>query len=335
MSGLKVKIASAIREKDFLAKGVCLLLAVILWAFIVTGKTEKLRFNIPIMVKNLPSDMAISNMSERSASIILEGRKEDLKSINVKNIKAMINMANAEVGEPRTYQIQIDKQLPEDISISPLNSDVSVTVEQKENKWITVVPSIVGTVPKGKIIIDKTVVPERVRISGPKSAVDDVDFVNTEDVSVDNETSDIQRQTGLKTDKYKDITFGENTVTVKVMITDLKDLAVVNAPIKVRNGNKDYDYEIKDHDVAVYMRLRNNVAVATDDVEAYIDLGKINVKKLFGNDQKISAVQEMPIVVRGITISMADIISILPKKTQVKIIKKTDIAKPSREYVPD
>jgi hypothetical protein len=328
MNGLKSKIASAIREKDFLAKGVCLLLAVILWAFIVTGKTEKLRFKIPIMVKNLPSDLAISGMSERYASIVLEGRKEDLKSVNIKNIKAMINMANAEAGEPRTYQIQIDKQLPEDISISPASSDVSVTVDQKENKWITVVPSIAGTVPKGKIIIDKTVVPERVRISGPKSVVNDAESVDTEDVSVDNESSDIQRQTGLKTEKYKDVAFSENTVTVKVMITDLKDLAVVNASVKARNGNKDYDYEIKDHDVAVYVRLRNNLAVATDDVEAYIDLGRLNVKKLFGNDKKISAVQEMPIAVRGINITMADIISIMPKKTQVKISRKPENTKP-------
>ena len=328
MNSVKERIVSAIREKDFLAKGVCLLLAVILWAFIVSAKTETQRFKVPIMVKNLPSDLAVASMSDRVATIVLEGRKEELKSVNIKTIKAMIDLSDAKIGDPKTYQIQIEKQIPEDISISPVNSDVIVSVDQKEDKWIAVVPSIVGTVEKGKIIIDKTVVPERVMISGPKSIIADIESVNTEDVSVDNESSDIQRKAELKTEKNKDIAFSENTVTVKVTITDLKDLAVVNAPVKVRNGNRDYSYEIKDHDVAVYVRLRNNLAVATDDVEAFIDMGRINVKKLFGNNEKISAIQEMPIVVRGIKITMADIISIMPKKTQIKISKKTETAKP-------
>jgi len=328
MSNVKGRIATAVREKDFLAKGVCLLLAVILWAFIVQAKTETLRFNIPIAVKNLPAELAVADMSDRFATIVLEGSKDELKSVNIKNIKAMIDLTDAKIGEPRTYQIQIEKQIPEDISVSSVTGDVAVTVDQKEDKWISVVPSIVGAVQKGKIIIDKTVLPDRVRISGPKSLVDNMESINTEDVSVDNESSDFQRHAGLKIEKYKEIAFGENTVTVKVAITDLKDLAVVNAPVKVRNGNKDYSYEIKDRDVTVYVRLRNNLAVATDDVEAYIDMGKLNVRKLVGNDDNMSAVQEMPIVVRGIKITMADIISILPKKTQVKISKKAVTAKP-------
>lgn len=328
MKDLKGKIASAIREKDFLAKGICLLLAVILWAFIVSAKTETHRFKVPIVVKNLPSDLVVAGMSNRFATIELEGRVDELKSVNIKAIKAMIDMADAKIGDPQNYQILIEKQIPEDISVSTVNSEVAVTVEKKEEKWIAVVPIIVGEVQKGKVIIDKTVTPERVMISGPKSVVNGVEFVETEDVSVDNELSDIQRKVGLKTDKYKDIVFSEDTFTVKVSVTDLKDLALVNAPIKVRNGNKDYNYEIKDHYVAVYVRLRNNLSVATDDVEAYIDLGKINVKKLIGNDEKISAIRDLQIVVRGIKITPADIISIMPKKTQVKISKKANMVKP-------
>jgi hypothetical protein len=328
MNDWKGKIASAIRDKDFLAKGVCLLLAVILWAFIVQAKTETQRFKIPIAVKNLPSDLAVAGMSERFVTIVVEGPRDEIKNVNIKSIKAMIDLEDAKVGDPQTYKLQIEKQIPEDISISPLNGEVAVTVEKKEEKWITVVPAIVGTVQKGKIIIDKTVVPERVMISGPKSIVADVESIETEDVSVDNESSEVQRKTGLKTEKYKDITFSENTFTVRVTITDLKDLAVVNAPIRVKNGNKDYDYETRDHYVAVYVRLRNNLAVATDDVEAYIDAGRLNVKKLFGNDERIPPAQEIPIAVRGIKITMADIISIMPKKTQVKISKKTVAAKP-------
>lgn len=326
MNVLGEKIKSIVRERDFFAKGVCLLLAVILWAFIVSGKTEKLRYKVPIAAKNLPANLAVTDLSGKYAVIQLEGRKDELKSVNVKNIKVTVNMEKALVGEEKAYPVQVEKlQVPEDVAISLVDRDVNLNVEKKEEKWIKVLPNIVGSVPKGKIVIDKVVVPDHVRISGPKSAVNDIDDIETEEVSIENEARDFQRQVGLKNDRHKDITFGEKAFLVKVLITDVKDLVMVTVTAVVRNGMKDYDYELKERDIEVYVRANNNRPVAPGDFEAFVDASKVNAKALFDDEGKESVTKELPVVIVGKKINMADIISIMPKKVTVKIIRRQNM----------
>jgi hypothetical protein len=323
MNGIKNKLMAIVREKDFLAKGVCLLLSVILWAFIISGKTEKLRYKVPIVTRNLPANLAVPGLSGRYTLVLLEGRKDELKSVNIKNIRAIVDMEKAAVGEEKAYPIQVEKlQVPEDVTISLVDPEVILPVEKREEKWVTVLPNIVGSTQKGKIVIDKFVIPERVKISGPLSAINDVEQVETEEVSIENETADLQRQVALKKEPYKDITFGEKTFTVKVLITDIRDLAMVTVTASVRNGLKEYDYEIKDREIEVYVRSKNNRPVAPGDVEAYVDASKVNPKSLMDAERKDTVVKELPVLIAGKKINAADIISIMPKKVLVRITRR-------------
>ncbi len=326
MKVIKDRIMYVVRERDFLAKGVCLLLAVILWAFIISGKTEKLRYKVPLTIKNLPANMAVSGLSGRTAVIILEGKKEELKNVNIKNIRITIDLENASLGGPRDYPVQVEKQeVPEDISISLVDREVTLTIEKKEFKWVRVVPVITGEVGKGKIIIDKQVVPEQVMISGPRSVINDIDTIDTEEVSVENETGEIKRQVGLNAEKYKDVSFSEKNFTVRVLVTDLKDLEVITVPVGVKNAPREYEYEVKDREVEVYIRLAEKQSVAPGDVEAFIDAGKVNARLLLAKEQKDTVVKDLPVVVAGRNINTTDIISVMPKKVLVKITHKQNM----------
>ncbi|MBP7736248.1 MAG: YbbR-like domain-containing protein [Spirochaetes bacterium] len=326
MKVIKERLTSIVGERDFMAKGICLLLAVILWAFIMTGKTEKLRYKVPIVTRNLPANLAVTGLSGRYAMVLLEGRKDELKSVNIKNIKATVNMEKAEIGDSKAYPIQVEKlQVPEDVSISVVEPEVILTVEKKEDKWVRVVPAITGTAPKGKIIVDKTVLPERVRISGPKSVINDIESVDTEGVSVENETGELQRQVGLMKERYKDVTFNEKKFMVRVLITDLKDLVMVTAPVSIRNGAKEYEYEIRDREVEVYIRSKNNRPVAPGDLEAYVDAARVNLKALFEAERKDTVLKELPVAITGKNINIADIISVMPKKVLVRITRRQNM----------
>ncbi len=303
-----------------MAKGACLLLAVILWAFIISGKTETLRYKVPIVTRNLPANLAVSGLSGRSAVVMLEGKKDELKSVNIKSVKATVNMDKALVGVEKAYPIQIEKsQVPEDISISLVDTEITLIVEKKEEKWIKVLPNVAGSVPKGTIIIDKLVIPDRVKISGPKSSINEIDAVETEAVSIENEGRDVERQVGLDKSKYKDITFGEKAFIIKVLITDIGDLTMITVPVGVRNRSNEYTYEIKDNEVEVYVRSKENRAVNPADVEAFVDAGKLNVQSLFEYEKGDTLVRDMPVVVVGRGIATPDIISIVPKKVLVRI----------------
>ncbi len=312
-----------VKEPDFLAKIGSLLLAVILWAFIAAGKTETLRFRIPITVNNLSADFVISSMSDTYASIVAEGSREQLKSFNVRNIKAFVDLEGATPGEPGSYPIVLEKrQVSEEVSVTLVNDAVTVALEARVEKWIDVVPNIVGTVKKGKIIVDKTVFPERVRISGPKSAVASVNSIMTQPVTVENEAGDIQRQVGLEREDLGDLQFSERVFAVKVVIADMKDLTVITVPAVMRNENNDYEYEIREPDVEIYVRSRLNRVITPEDVDVYVDAGKIILKGAFDEEGTAEVFREVPVSVLGRTFPGSDIISIMPKKKTVRITRK-------------
>jgi hypothetical protein len=329
---IKHKILSTAKERDYLAKAACLLLAVILWGYIASGKTDKLRYRMPLSVRNVPSTLAVSGMSERSAVLVLEGRKEHLKSINIKNITAYVNLDNAAPGT-KEYPVRLEKQqMPEEVTLSLANDKVAITVEKKEDRLVRVVPVIEGTVRKGKIIIDRMVFPERVRITGPKSVVDSIDTLETQEVSVENEAVDLNRQVGLRTESFPDITLGEKVFTVRVAITDLRDLIMVTAPVAVLNGGRDFEYDVRDREVEVYLRSKNNRAEAADGVEAFVDAARLNYQALFANEPAaVSA--ELPVVVVGRTVAAADIVSIIPRKVLVRITRKKPAPAPQGDHV--
>ncbi len=329
------KIVAGARKRDYLAKTVCLLLAVILWAYIAAGRTDTLRFRMPIVPRSVPSHLAISEMSERYAVLVVEGRKEHLKSINIKNVRAYVNLDNAVVGS-KEYPIRLDKQqVPEEVTLSLASGEVTVTIEKKSERWVRVVPVIEGTVRKGKVMIDRMVFPERVRITGPKSIIDSIDSLDTEEVSVENETADLNRQVGLRHERLADISLSEKLFTVKVAITDLKDLVMVTVPVTVLNGSNDFDYELRDREAEVYVRAKNDLGVAADQVEASVDAARLNYLALFGNEAAGSASADLPVTVIVRTAAAADIVSIIPRKALVRITRRKPAAAPQGEHVGD
>ncbi len=324
MKGLADKIIKFATGGDLLAKLICLALAVILWMLVTSSKVETLKFKIPITLKNLAPNLIVSNMSSRFVTVQFEGRNDDLKNPMLKSVKAFVNLENASVGQPKYYPVEIEKQeIPEEITVAALIREVLVTVDRKENKWVEVVPTITGRVPEGKIIIDKTVTPDRVKVTGPQSVLNAIQSVETDEVSVDNETAEFERQEGLKKDdRFKNVTFGTTLFTVRVVIVDAKNISALGCQLRIRNALRDYSYEMKSTQVVVYVRTKDNRAVTPADVDAFIDPGELDLGAMF-EDEKVSSVwRELPIIVIGKIGAAADIISYLPKKVWIKISRK-------------
>jgi hypothetical protein len=325
MKGIAEKIIEISRGRHNIAKMICLVLAVILWVLVSSSKIETLKFKIPIVLKNLPPEVIVSNISEKFATVVFEGRNDDLKSPTLRTVKAVVNLENAIVGESASYPVMIEKQeIPDDIVVQPVTREITITVERIDEKWVEVIPSIVGSVRQGKMIIDKTIIPERVKISGPRSVINNIQFVETEEVTVDNEAEDFDRQVGLKKDgqTFKDIVFGEKIFTIKVTVSDIKDFIVLSVPVKIRNSGKEYLYEMKDPDVVVYVRSKNYKSLTSTDIDAFVDASKLNIRKTFEEGKILSLTRSMPVAAVGININTADIVSIKPKKVLIKIMRK-------------
>ena len=96
-------------KRDFLAKIGSLVLSVILWALISSNMMDKIKFQVPIEIKNPYENLTVSKMSSRNVHVIFEGKKELTKNITVKSVRAYIDIKNPEIGKPKKYPIQFLK----------------------------------------------------------------------------------------------------------------------------------------------------------------------------------------------------------------------------------
>ena len=91
-------LKSLFRRFKLFPKIMCMLMAIILWAWIGNRQTGRLVLRVPIEYKNLDDRLVISEYSDKYVSVAMEGKKEYLKGVTEKNLKAYVDLANPTLG---------------------------------------------------------------------------------------------------------------------------------------------------------------------------------------------------------------------------------------------
>ena len=320
-----------IQKRQLVAKAISLLLALIAWIYVNNTKIGKVRFKIPIEIVNKPTNLIISKMSSKTVYVKLVGKKEDLK--NIKNIRAKINLKQPKIGKKRYYINVLKAQIPDSIDISLSEKYVEVTLEREIQKRVRVVPKIVGNLKKNYVIGKYQVSPEYVLISGPKSKINKIQYLNTEKVSILNSTSNILREVEIDRKKLENITISEANIKINIPIYSYKDLYSLEIPIKLKNTINGLTYLLDNNKVRIYFKVPKEYNNTNDNttllnmlntrtVDVSLDVANINIDKIKKN--KVTYIDKiMPIKV---TISQYagffEIISTIPNKIKITIMKK-------------
>ena len=151
-----------------------LLLALALWLFVTDREnpTEARTFNsaIPLELVNTPGDLAVSNVSETSVRIRIEGARNELDGLTAEDFRATADLGGLTAGlqsvavevEPPNGRVNV-------VNITP--GRVEVTLEPLRTKDVPVRVSTFGSPQAGFAVGDARVDPETVTASGPESLV--------------------------------------------------------------------------------------------------------------------------------------------------------------------
>ncbi len=318
------KFKEKLNEGNLAAKILSLLLSIILWAYLASSKSGEIRFRIPVVINNLPSDMVIVDISSKSVIAVLEGKNDYLKNVNVKNIKAFVNLEKPVVNKMQKYPIKIRKnEIPVSINITLKQKNIKILVERKIAKRFRVIPDITGEVKEGSLLGDIIVEPAYVTIEGAQSAVEKIDKVFTEKISIDGRSGDIIKEVEIQKDDLEDVVLNPGKVKIIIPVIDYGNLYTIEVPVSVINQDIKYKYSIKNEIVKVHYKTEDNEKLSIDDFEANIDLKRINIKAKMARSKRNKITLSFPINVKlknrkkGV-----DIISIIPEKILVNIIKE-------------
>ncbi len=267
------RLRTLFSTRDFLPKMACLALAIVLWAYISESKVGELTFRVPVVYRNLPPNTVVSFIADKTVPVIMQGRKEYLKSFQVKNVKAVVDFRSAKPGVSRRYPIILVKNdIPENISVELSRNHTEAMVEPAVSVNVRVAPLITGAVNPDYFAGRIQVKPDSVVVEGPQSVARGLKHINTEEIQLSDATRDVSVDVELKLDgniKIPDLK--NNSVHILIPVVKKNSLLSAISPVNVRNPQKGYLYQVNDHEIRIYYRSNERKIVTAGDIEAFVD----------------------------------------------------------------
>lgn len=227
--------------------------AAALWGFVNLGarQTDTSMF-FPLDLRNLPPDLMITNPLPESVSVRLRGPRTILGTIDPRRQRIQLDLANVGAGST-SFKLDADLlNLPRGVTVTRM-SPVQITfdVERIVEKTLPVAANLAGAVPAGYRIVESSITPLSVAVSGPASEIGALRNIPTQplhlapSVGTFEETIPLERPADL-------VRVAPDRVTVRgrleeiVMNQDFRDVQ-----IGVRNPPPEYRLRPRSVDVTV------------------------------------------------------------------------------------
>ncbi|MCL6120707.1 MAG: CdaR family protein [Deltaproteobacteria bacterium] len=173
-------------KKNFWLKIFSLIFAVIIWAYVVGGTKQDEVATAGLIIKNLPKGYAVSNVMPKKIRVKLRGSRIDLAKIN-KKIFFQINGYSLLAKKNTIILGRSYLNLPNGIKVIKISPRIiPVIISRITTKYIKVLPITSGLPQKGYILKHISVLPQYVRVRGPRDIVNHLSVITTMKINIDN-----------------------------------------------------------------------------------------------------------------------------------------------------
>lgn len=209
-----------IARRNWIVKLVCFVLAVFIYFFYLEATLESKTLVVPLQVSAhglmLPAEDHPSHVK-----VVIKARPQDLSRISEQNIAAYLNLDYyTESGE---YDVPIEIILsPAIMGIDPLEvkadpGSVRLAVGPKSHAQIPVTASIQGTPVSGYEVVDVSIIPSTIGVSGVETLLESMDSIVTEQIQVDGRKSSFSQTVAIHRDNSL-VAYDDDSVKVTVDI---------------------------------------------------------------------------------------------------------------------
>ena len=171
------------RRHSFLSKIICLLLALILWIYVMEAENP----NWEVTVEDVPlkltgtdeiemqNDLTVYSYSVRTVNVVVRGRKRDVENITADDINVYADVSS--ITKAGDYELGIVVTTPEDTEMTERSqSTVTVSVDKRERKNVPVTPKFGSLILEDQYKQERTVVSlQEITVTGPSRYLDAID----------------------------------------------------------------------------------------------------------------------------------------------------------------
>ena len=186
-----------------------LLLALLLYAHVVTDQQRESRLTIPLALTGLSDSLALSGKIPSKVTVDVRGKWKDLIRLGLIGRQLTVDLAGVAPGRfqktlsaddvrERGIPAELAKAVDVTDVIDPRTVDVQI--EPKRRRSVPLLARLVGSPAPGyEVVGDPEVDPESALVAGPASLVQNLDTLRTLPVDIAGERERIQRQVQLDT----------------------------------------------------------------------------------------------------------------------------------------
>jgi len=176
-----------------LIKLLSLALSLTLWFYVTsTGKTE-LTLSVPVELRNVPAGMTVVGDVTGSLEVRVQGRERVLRDGTIsKKVIAQIDLSAAKEGDNIVPISPDDIKRPGGTTVSHLSqSEIKVKLERLVRKTFRVTPVLRGSPAAGYRLVSAAVIPPKIVIEGPASAVSALERLQTMPIDIQKATENM------------------------------------------------------------------------------------------------------------------------------------------------
>jgi len=154
-------------------KMVSVIFSVVLWFYVTSkGKTE-MTLTIPLELRNIPHNMAVVGNVMGYVDVRLQGQERLLRDITVgKKVNGVLDLSLTKVGENTVRISPDDIRRPSGIAVTYITpTEINVKLEPLIRKTFRLHPTFHGTPASGYRVTRIQIIPVRIIVEGPASAM--------------------------------------------------------------------------------------------------------------------------------------------------------------------
>lgn len=263
-------------------KLVALGLSTLLWVQVTSGQSvPQIVPNVPVELTDVPLQLAVSEPYTDTVEIRLRGMSERVRNLTSGQLIPTVDLSDAHAGE-NIVQLMPDMiPVPLGVEVERIEPDeIRIVLEERLQETVPVYPAIEGEPAEGYEVARRTVEPEEVTISGPRSHVRRIDRIETASVNIAGMEDTLTQRVALRLEDPLVEIVSYRSVSLTVEIRE----ASVNRQfedVPVRVEGIEFEVAVNPREIGVVLSAPPSVLGQVEEgtVEAVIDASDLEPRE--------------------------------------------------------
>jgi YbbR domain-containing protein len=266
-----------------------LFLGFLLWFTIASDKEYTHVIDVPLSIETLGENLVLTKLPPKTIKLKIKGKGRSLVGLNF--VEQQIGIEFPEITSSQTLNLNDYKnqfQFPQDLGIKILDvvtpKKIAIEVDNYEERYFPLKVSYdVKTIP-GYLLVDHKSEIDSVLVSGPKSLLEKMRFVETKTIKRDEERFPFDITANLISPRKGIVFLFPEKTQINFNIEQLVERTVYNIPIQIINVPQDIKAEATPTTISVRVKGGETRVsdLSIDDIDVLFDYatdyknGKIN-----------------------------------------------------------